>query len=176
MFGKPIDLSIDVNANRQLERSTLFIGDEGDRDFNEYQGEWGFPDWRANTFFRFEYDKLRLTYELRYMASVHQDAAGVDIFEDAITGLSDTCQGPPSDVLCRDYGDADNYFVHNLSLYYYGDRWTFGGGMRNLFDQAPPKVDGTEILAINNAPIGYGYDLQGRVYFFNVAVNFAGGQ
>jgi iron complex outermembrane receptor protein len=48
--------------------------------------------------------------------------------------------------------------------------------MRNLFDQAPPKVDGTEILAINNAPIGYGYDLQGRVYFFNVAVNFAGGQ
>jgi iron complex outermembrane receptor protein len=176
MFGKPIDLSIDVNANRQLERSTLFIGDEGDRDFNEYQGEWGFPDWRANTFFRFQYDKLRLTYELRYMASVHQDAAGVDIFEDAINGLSDTCQGPPSDVLCRDYGDADNYFVHNLSLYYYGDRWTFGGGMRNLFDQAPPKVDGTEILAINNAPIGYGYDLQGRVYFFNVAVNFAGGQ
>ena len=176
MFGKPIDLSIDVNANRQLERSTLFIGDEGDRDFNEYQGEWGFPDWRANTFVRFQYDKVRLTYELRYMASVHQDAAGVDIFEDAINGLSDTCQGPPTDVLCRDYGNADNYFQHNLSLYYYGDRWTFGGGIRNLLDTAPPKVDGTEILAINNAPIGYGYDLQGRVYFFNVAVNFAGGQ
>ena len=27
-----------------------------------------------------------------------------------------------------------------------------------------------------NTPLGYGYDLNGRVYFFNVAVNFGGSQ
>jgi iron complex outermembrane receptor protein len=40
-------------------------------------------------------------------------------------------------------------------------------------------VDGSEfndVLAINNTPIGYGYDLRGRTYFMNVAANFGGGE
>jgi iron complex outermembrane receptor protein len=61
-------------------------------------------------------------------------------------------------------------------VYFYGDRWTFGGGIRNVFNEEPPFVDGTEILAVNNAPIGYGYDLNGRTYFFNIAANFGGGE
>ena len=176
VFDRPIDLGVDIVANRNFERSTLFIDDNGNADFNEFQGEWGFPHWRGNIFVRFDYSDFRLTWETRYLSGVNQDASGVDVFDQAITGGSDTCIGPPSDVLCRDYGDTDGYMQHNLSFYYYGDRWTVGGGIRNVSDANPPVVDGTEVFSLNNTPIGYGYDINGRTYFFNVAVNFAGGQ
>jgi iron complex outermembrane receptor protein len=65
---------------------------------------------------------------------------------------------------------------HHISLYFYGDVWTFGGGVRNLFDEEPPFVDGSEIQSFNNTPIGYGYDLRGRTYFFNIAATFGGGE
>ncbi|MCH7834013.1 MAG: TonB-dependent receptor [Proteobacteria bacterium] len=174
-FERPIDLSIDIRANRQLERSTLFIDDEGNVDFDTFQGEFGFPSWTIQGFFRLEYDDYRITWETRYKAGVEQDARGIDSFDD-VFGNSDTCLGPPNDVLCRDIGFADNYFTHNVSLYYYGDRWTIGGGIRNLLDEEPPIVDGTEVLAVNNTPIGYGYDLNGRVYFFNIVATFGGGE
>ncbi|MEM7432450.1 MAG: TonB-dependent receptor [Pseudomonadota bacterium] len=176
IFDRPVDFGMDLTGNRQLERSTLFTTDNGGVSFNEFQGEFGFPEWRANGLFRFDYDKWRLTYELRYTGSVHQDRAGIDAFDQAVSGASDTCDGPPSDVLCRDYGNADNYFLQNMSVYYFGDRWTFGGGIRNIEDQRPPIVDGTEILSVNNTPIGYGYNIGGRTFFFNASFSFLGGQ
>ena len=175
VFERPIDVTWDVTANRQLERSTLFIDDDGNTDTDTFQGEWGFPDWRLRSGLRFDYGDWRLTWETRYMASVHQDPDGVDAFSDA-TIASDTCFGPPTDVLCRDYGDTENYFLNHVSVYYYGDQWTVGGGIRNAFNEKPPVVDGTEVLAINNTPIGYGYDLNGRTYFLNVGIDFGGGE
>ncbi len=175
IFDRPIDVTWDVTANRQLERSTLFIGDDGVPDVDTFQGEWGFPDWNVRSGVRFDYDKWRLTWETRYLASVNQDPRAVDGLSDA-TVFSDTCLGPPNDVLCRDYAEADNYFLHTVSVYYYGDRWTVGGGIRNAFDTKPPVVDGTEVLAINNTPIGYGYDVNGRTFFLNVGIDFGGGE
>ena len=175
-FERPIDFTFDMRANRQLERSTLFVDDDGNADFDTFQGEWGFPDWTVQGFLRFDYDELRFTWETRYMSNVDQDPEGIDEFDD-VTGNSNACLGPAlGDVLCRDIGFTDNYFLHNVSLYYYGDQWTFGGGIRNLLNEEPPFVDGTEVLSINNTPIGYGYDINGRVYFVNVAFNFAGGE
>ena len=175
LFDRPIDVTWDVTANRMLERSTLFIDDDGNPDTDTFQGEWGFPDWNLRSGLRFDYDDWRFTWETRYLGSVHQDPDGVDDFSDA-TIASDTCFGPPTDVLCRDYGDADNYFLNHVSVYYYGDRWTVGGGIRNAFDKNPPVVDGTEVLAVNNTPIGAGYDLNGRTFFLNVGINFGGGE
>ena len=178
IFSRPIDFSADLIANRQLERSTLFTNDDGVPDAQTFQGEWGFPPWRVQAFLRFDYDDFRVTWETRYTGSVHQKTAQVESFSDAFA-LSDTCLGPPTDVLCRDYADADNYYLHNISLYYYGDSWTLGGGVRNLLDEAPPRVDTSTIgapTAVNNTPLGYGYDLNGRVYFFNVAFKFGGGE
>lgn len=179
VFNRPIDFSMDLIANRQLERSTLFVNDDGTPDFNSFQGQWGFPDWRVQGILRFDYDNWRVTWETRYTGSVEQKPEEVEDFSDAFT-LSDTCLGPDfGDELCRDYADAENYFLHNISLYYYGDRWTMGGGIRNVFDESPPIVD-TSVVghpdAVNNTPLGYGYDLNGRVYFLNVAVNFGGSQ
>ena len=175
VFDRPIDVTWDITANRQLERSTLFLDDDGNPDVDHFEGEWGFPDWNLRSGLRFDYDDWRVTWETRYLASVKQDAAGVDAFSEATT-FSDTCLGPPNDVLCRDFGDTDNYFLHHLSVYYYGDRWTVGGGIRNLFDQEPPVIDGTEVQAINNTPLGYGYDANGRTFFLNVGVDFGGGE
>lgn len=176
IFDRPIDITWDVRANRQLEVSTLFVNAEGVADFNEFQGSFGFADWKGRSILRFEYDDIRVNWEMNYIGSVEQRAEFVDDFEDAITGGSDTCFGPPDDVLCRDIGFADNYFRHALSVFYIGDEWNLGVGVRNLFDESPPFVDGTEVRAINNAPVGYGYDLMGRTFFFNAAYNFGGGE
>ena len=176
LMDRPIDFAFDLRANRQLERSDLFLNDDGSPDFDTDQGEFGYPTWTTQAFFRFDYDKYRVTWETRYMSGVEQDSDFVDDFDDVFGGGSDACLGPPDDVLCRDIGFAENYFLHNVSLYYYGDRWTFGGGIRNLLDEEPPFVDGSEVLSVNNSPIGYGYDLNGRVFFLNASVNFAGGQ
>ena len=67
-----------------------------------------------------------------------------------------------------DYADTDEYWLHSASVYWYGDTFTVGAGIRNVFDEEPPYVDGTEYTAINRVPLGAGYDLFGRVYFFNV--------
>ncbi|MEX2489395.1 MAG: TonB-dependent receptor, partial [Pseudomonadales bacterium] len=175
VFDRPFDLGVDVALNRSLELSETFLNDVGEPDFDDDQGEFGVPDWRGRIALRADWDKWRLTWSTNYLGSVKQDPDGLDPFEDAITGFSDTCLGPPSDVLCRDVGFAGNYFLHSASLFYYGDVWTFGGGVRNVFDEEPPFVDGTEILSTNNAPLGFGYDLNGRTYFVNIRATFDAG-
>ena len=48
----------------------------------------------------------------------------------------------------------------------------FSLGVRNLTDKQPPRVDGNEISSVNNAAIGYGYDLMGRTVYANFGYNF----
>ncbi len=179
LFQRPIDLSVDFRANRLLERSTLFVDDNGERTEEQFKGEFGFPEWKFRNRLRFDMNDWRLTWETSYIGSVEEDPLEVDEFGNIFgsTVIGDTCLGPNfGDVNCRDIGFADDYFLHNLSVYYYGDVWTFGGGIRNVFDKEPPFVDGTEILAINNTPIGYGYDLRGRTFFINIGASFGGGE
>ena len=169
---RPIDVTLDMRANRQLERSTLFVNTEGVEDFNEFKGTFGFPEWKGRAIVRFDYDDWRLSWETNYLGSVEQQPEGIDEFDNALTGISDTCAGPPDDVLCRDIGFAKNYLRHGVSLYYRGDSWTVGGGIRNIFERQPPFVDTSEVFAFNNAPVGRGYDLNGRTFFLNAAYNF----
>ena len=179
VFERPINVGVDFTANRGLERSTRFTNDDGTVDENEFQGEWGFPDWNAQMLTRLEYDRWRLTWETRFLRRVHQDFDFVDSFGDIwqTQGVfADTCLGPEyGDLFCRDYGDAGSYFLNSMSLYYSADRWTAGLGVRNVFDRWPPQVDSSEVLSINNTPIGLGYDLNGRSIFLNVAVSLGGG-
>jgi iron complex outermembrane recepter protein len=177
VFERPIGLGVDLSANRQLERSTLFIDEEGNRDEQDYAGEWGFPDWKFRLGVRADLDKWRATWETNYLSAVDTDPAEIDAFGSVFTNTATTCLGPPGgDVLCRDISSADSYMIHHVSLYFYGDVWTFGGGVRNLFDEEPPFVNEDEVLAFNNTPIGYGYDLRGRTYFFNIAASFGVGE
>jgi iron complex outermembrane receptor protein len=117
--------------------------------------------------FRADVNDWRITWSTRYISSVEQQADGIDDPGNIVDGTADTCGGPTlGDVNCRDVGFAENYFVHDASVYYYGDRWTLGAGLRNVFNEAPPMVD-AEVFSFNNVPFGAGYDLLGRTAFVN---------
>ena len=176
--GKPFELDIDIRATRVIERSTLFITDSGEEDFNEYQGQWGFAKWKGNSYVTLRWDQYRVLWTTRYTAAVDQNPIGIDPFSDiydtAGTGFfGDTCQGPAyGDVTCRDVGFTDDYFVHSLSATYEEDNYAITVGARNILDEAPPRVDGNEITSKNNAAIGYGYDMSGRTYYLLAAYKF----
>jgi iron complex outermembrane receptor protein len=175
MFERPVDLGVDLALNKSYEASETFLDDNGVPTYDDDQGEFGHPEWRGRIAVRADVRDFRFTWAVNYLGDVEQAEEFIDVFGNAIDGTADTCLGATAgDVNCRDVGFADDYFLHSASVYYYGDVWTFGGGVRNVFNEAPPLVDGEEVLAVNNAPIGYGYDLNGRVYFLNIAANFGG--
>ena len=174
---KPFELDWDITAHRSIERSTLFIDDEGNRDFENYAEEWGFPSWKANSTLRVRWDNWRVQLRSNFIAAVDQDPAGIDPFSDIFdsngTGTTgDTCLGGQQDLLCRDVGFAKDYLVHSLSLNYQEDNWSATVGASNLFDKAPPQVDGSEISSKNNAAIGYGYNMMGRTIYANFGYKF----
>jgi iron complex outermembrane receptor protein len=177
-FGNPWDLGINIRANQLKERSTLFIGDDLAADTDDFVGEFGFPEWTATGTFTLDVSDYRFTWQTRYIDAVEQDPEGIDPLSDPFdtpgTGfLGDTCGGPLyGDVLCRDIGFADEYYVHAASIRYQGDTWVVRAGINNVFDTDPPKVDSNEVFAISNTPIGNGYDLDGRQFFFSLAKDF----
>ncbi|NNC52365.1 MAG: TonB-dependent receptor, partial [Erythrobacter sp.] len=131
----------------------------------------------------------RLTYQIRYTGPVEQDADGIDEFADAFGNapdgspsdfIGDTCTGGGSangvvagdGIYCRDVGFAKEQFLHTISLRYRTGTWSFLVGVDNIFDTAPPLVDSSEVLAINNTAIGLGYDYDGREFFFSVEKSF----
>ena len=169
----PMDFAYDLRVTQTKERDFQFVDDEGNTVTDTFDGEFGVPEWNGIGTARLDVGDYRFSWQTRFLGAVEQDPAGVDDFDDAVDGFSDTCLGPArGDVNCRDFAEADDYYVHTASLYYRGDTWTVGGGVRNVFDTEPPFVDGSEVSAINNAPIGFGYDSQGRTFFLNVAKQF----
>ncbi len=169
--GVPVDLEINLTANRNLERSLTFTNDDGSVDFEDYSGEWGLSEWRALGQVRLGWDRWSFNWQTRYLGAAAQDPDAVDAFSDAFTA-SDTCLGPPDDELCRDYGETGSYMVHNVSMFYEEDNWVFGLGVRNLEDKAPPLADPTEVVGVKARPIGYGYDVFGRTFFANALYRF----
>ena len=179
-FDRPFEFGLDINAHRLIERSTLFVNDEGVVSFTESQREWYFAEYRASANARLDYDRWRLAFGARYVSEGLEDPQFNDAFGDiyASTGFSaDTCLGPPDDLLCRDYADAPSYLVYSTSLGYSGNTWAVLFGARNIFDKAPPEVDpGEWATTVKNAPIGAGYDFDGRTWFLNVSMRFFGGE
>ncbi len=172
MFDRAVDIGFDFAFNRTLELRDVFLNDDGIATEDDDVGEFGVPEWKGRMAMRMDVGKWRGTWSTRYISSVEQDPDGIDDFSNVIDGGSSTCFGPAQgDVDCRDVGFADNYFVHDMSVYYRGDQWTLGAGMRNVFNEEPPQVNGTEVFAINNTPFGAGYDVFGRQIFLNVVFN-----
>lgn len=176
-MDRPIEFSLDINANRQIERSIRDIDANGVEDYSDFAEEWGFPAWKGNSTIRFEYEKWRLQLRSNFISSVDQDVDLIDPFSDIydtndIGTTSDTCLGGDTGVICRDVGFADNYLVHSLSLSYIEDNWAVTVGARNFTNKVPPLVDGSEVTSMNNSPIGYGYDLMGRTLYVNFGYDF----
>ncbi len=183
LFGTLVDFGLNLRANHLIERSNLFIDDNGNSSFDEDAGEFGFPSWTGRATFTADIDNFRFTWQTRWIGEVEQQADGIDPLDDAFgnegTGfLGDTCTGSGTanvvgdGALCRDVGFANDYFVHTVALRYRTSNYTLRAGVTNLFDRDPPLVDSNEVFAISNTPIGNGYNLDGREFFFSATVNF----
>lgn len=175
--GRPIHIGVDVTANHTKSRSTLFKYGEDEIASEQYAGSWGYPDWKVTSSIRAEIADWSFTWSTNYISSIQQREEDLEEFSD-IYGSSATCFGPDEgDVLCRPYADVDSYMMHTLSAYYESPNgWSVGGGIRNVFDEEPPMVDGSQVTSISNTPIGYGYDLYGRSFFLNAKYKFGGGE
>lgn len=177
IFERALDVSLDVTAHRQIERSTLLTNSVGDQDVQRSHREWYYPEHKAQFVLRLDYDRWRFTWQSRYVGDQYQDEANIDVWNDINGGTgpgpTSTCLGPPNDLLCRDYGDADDYWVHHASVTYSRNTWLVRGGARNIFDEWPPQVDDNEwATTVNNTPIGAGYDWNGRTLFLAVEYSF----
>ncbi|MGB3753805.1 MAG: TonB-dependent receptor [Parerythrobacter sp.] len=195
-FGTTVDLGLNVRANHLIERSSLFIDDQGNDLFDDDAGEFGLAKWTGTATFTADIDDFRFTVQGRYVGPVEQDEDGIDPFSDAFgngpDGLpafndagagpffSDTCTGggsadgvvPGDGVFCRDIGFADSYVEVATSIRYRNDGLTLLAGVSNIFDETPPLVDSAQVLAISNVAIGNGYNYNGREFFFQVRKEF----
>ena len=195
-FGKLVDLGLNLSANHLIERSSLFVGDDGTPTFDEDAGEFGLPKWTGRLTFTADIDKFRFTWQTRYTGRVELDEDIQDEFSDAFNNrpdgqpitadtpapnaTSDTCTGAGSDngvvagdgVFCRDVDFADEQFLHTASVRYRADRFTIIAGVDNIFNTSPPLVDPSEVTSIANTAIGNGYDYDGREFFASVRFDF----
>ena len=174
LFDRPFEIRVDLVTHRLLERSTLFINPLGTDDEQEYQDEWGFTRWRHTATLAVDMGDWRFTYRPRYIGPQAQDPNAVDPWDEGVLGSSDTCFGPPDDVYCRDVGFADSYINHTIGLRYAKYNWDVVFALQNMTDEAPPKVDQSEVFARSNRPLGAGYDYLGRSIFLGASYRFGG--
>ena len=184
-----INTGFDITANRMIERTLTSTESDGTLDTERYEGEPGYPEWTAFIRNYASFGDWNATWQISYKSRVDQDPDGLDDWGSAngvdnpdgdldadgavIQVYADTCYGIASgDVDCRDVGFIKSQVTHNMSLYYRADTYVVGFGVRNVFDKAPPRVDGTEISSYSNVPIGYGYSIFGREYFLNISKSF----
>ena len=170
-----VRFGIDLAVNRNDEASTTFVDDDGNADYEDYSRTTYYPKWRGQLALRSQVEDFRFTWVVNYTGAADQYEPAVDEFDDIYGGagtgfISDTCVGPTEDFYCRDYADFDEYWLHSASVYWYGDTFTVGAGIRNVFDEEPPMMDCTEWGGcVNNVPLGASYDIFGRTYFLNVS-------
>ena len=176
MLGRAVDLSADLTLNRKLEFEDIFIDNfSGVTDIDNNLKNFGYPEWEGQGIFRADVGDFRMTWATRYLSSVRIDPDLRDAlpYGNVFDGAGLTCLGAASgDVDCRPVGEADRYFRHDLSFYFYGDVWTVGVGARNVLNEPPPLVDNRAVFSGWNVPFGVGYDINGREYFVNVAARF----
>ncbi len=173
IFDRPITLGADYIVHKLLERSSITITEIEDR--NEDVSEWYYPRYRHRLNFRAQFNQMRLSWNVTVLGRQSQHDDFKDDFGSVPLRTSDTCLGPPDDVLCRDIGSTDFYYLHSVSFAMARRDYYFAAGIRNLFDEEPPFVDGSEVFSRSNTPIGAGYDVLGRAAFMSFTYRVGGG-
>ena len=176
ILDRPVDVGLDITGHRLIERTTLQINDAGERDFRRYHNYIGYAEHKAEFRLRADYDRWRLAWNTRYIGNYQPwpgtEAPFGNIYKTKAEFAS-TCLGPPTDSNCKNVESLGDYWLHNASVRYRGDVWSLTGGLRNVFDRAPPKLSPGEYWSLtNNVPRGLGYDLNGRAYFLDVTYSF----
>ena len=173
MFKRNIELFAEADVNHKVERNVTQIDDDGIATVTEYVGRIAFPEWTGTMSFGARLDNWRATWSSRYVGEGQQPDS--DPYSD-IYGSASTCYGADNgDVDCRDVDFVDDYWSHDVSLGYRGDTFSVSVGVRNVFDEEPPKVDPSEYSTNGgNVPLGAGYNsgIFGRTAFIRVGKQF----
>ena len=173
IFDRPISFGIDFITHKLLERSDITITAVESRD--EDVSEWYYPRYRHRLTFRAQFNQMRLSWNTRILGRQDQHDDFEDDWGSVPSRQSDTCLGPDEgDVLCKDIGSADFYWIHSVSFSMARRDYFINAGIRNVFDVEPPLVDSSEVFSRSNVPIGAGYDVLGRAAFLSFTYRIGG--
>ncbi|WP_350609297.1 hypothetical protein, partial [Pseudoalteromonas sp. 41-MNA-CIBAN-0057] len=90
-----------------------------------------------------------------------EDEDDLGEFEEGTAGCRGLTDANGDALKCRPVGFTDDYFVHNVGLTWSNDAYKVNFGVRNVFNEAPPKVDPSGSFSNTNIPLGVGYDTSG---------------
>lgn len=153
-----LGVTLDVIATKLESAEEDILGE-----FDDNFGEPTFPKWRGNARLSLNYMDFRVNWSTRYIGQGETD-------NPTDFGTFVPCDG--LDVLCRPVYYTEKYYTHNASISYGQDDWAVTVGVRNVFNEAPPKVDDGGVFSTRNIPLGVGYDLFGRTVFGTVSYSF----
>ena len=172
---KALNVALDVQATKMTESAFDILGT-----FDDNMGEPDVPEWRASARLSLEYDDFRVNWSTRFIGAGEEDSVSEtgegedgEFIANTVgcTGMwQDAAQTVP--VLCRTVAYTEDYFVHNLSLTWSSDDFRINAGVRNIFNEAPPKVDPNGSWSNTNIPLGVGYDTFGRTPYINFTAVF----
>jgi len=159
--AKTLGVTLDIRATNSIEQITQIDT------VYDAAGDPSHPKWRATGLLRLRYDDFGLNWQTRWIQ-------GSTLQERARTFFTahNTCPGS----LCRPTATTNNYDVHNVSITWTPSEYMEGMrvimGVNNVFDTMPTAVDGTDVFAVRNFPVGVGYDVFGRTFQFSVSKTF----
>jgi iron complex outermembrane receptor protein len=163
---KNLGVTFDVQATQMTEQALDVLGS-----YDDNVGETRTPEWRGTARLAFDYNDFRFSWSTKYIGSGKTDDENLSDFaiNDPCIGLNDSAGDP---VECREIDWTSSYTMHTAALNWQNDNYSVTLGVRNVFNDAPPKVDADKggVTILRNIPIGAGYDLYGRTMYMNFAM------
>ena len=81
--GEILDLGLSLRGNHLIERSSIFLDDQGEEIFDDDAGEFGFPSWTGRAILSAGFSDFLVTWQTRWIGRTEQQADGIDPFVDA---------------------------------------------------------------------------------------------
>ncbi|WP_022945049.1 TonB-dependent receptor domain-containing protein [Pseudoalteromonas ruthenica] len=167
VFEDNLGVTVDLQATKMTESLYDVLGTVDDN-----LGEPEYPEWRGTARLKLEYNDLAFNWETRYISEGTEDADDLGDFEEGTDGCTGLTNNAGEPLKCRPLGYTDDYYVHNISFRYEFDSFSINAGVRNVFNEEPPKVDPDGSFSSSNIPLGVGYDTDGRTPFINFQAQF----
>jgi iron complex outermembrane receptor protein len=158
-------VTLDIQATKMTESLYDVLGTVDDN-----VGEPDVPEWRGTARLSLEYSDFRFNWLARYISAGEEDELGE--FEEDTTGCTGLFNSQGGRLKCRPVGYTEDYWKHDMGVTYSADDFLISAGIRNVFNEAPPKVDPSGSFSSTNVPLGVGYDTFGRMPYINFSVNF----
>lgn len=160
-----LGVTVDLQATKMTEALYDVLGVVDDN-----VGEPDYPEWRGTARLMLSYDDFRFNWMARYISGGKEDDLGE--FEEDTTGCTGLFNSAGERLKCRPVGFTEDYWKHDVSVSWSSDEYLISAGVRNVFNEAPPKVDPSGSFSNTNVPLGVGYDMYGRMPYINFSVNF----